>query len=116
MPVVNGTTYNDDTPPAVIAHLEQCRRAYRQYRLRCYYGNGKTGKAWGDIPTGYVGRSAGSVKIPLHIANRRSSGGPGIADHCIVRLEYANRKQGGLLWQHPTFTPYQRDRSPAEEV
>jgi hypothetical protein len=35
------------------------------------------------------------------IATRTSSGGPGILDHCIVRIKQASG--GRVLWQHPKY-------------
>jgi hypothetical protein len=40
------------------------------------------------------------------VANRRSLGGPGLLDHGVVKkIECANRKDGGVVCQHPTYTP-----------
>ena len=84
--VVNGTTYKAATPQAVVRILEESRLSKK--RLRIFYGDVKTGKDWGDPPMrGHVGRSTGSSKIPLLIRTRRSTGGEGILDHCIIRIE-----------------------------
>ena len=85
MQVVNGTYYHDRTPHAVISILETARA--NGTRLKLFYGDVKTGRLWGDVETGYIGRSPGPEKIPLAVYNRRSSGGPGILEHCIVRIE-----------------------------
>jgi len=97
MPVVNGTTYHDETPSKVIDILEAARlnhvddqygRPLRGHlRLRLHYGDVKTGRPWGDSETGQIGRSTGTSKIPLLIKTRRSMGGGGILDHCIVKIE-----------------------------
>lgn len=100
--IVNGTTYSDSTPKEVVKLLE-LHRQVRLERLRLSYGDAKTGKDWleeADVE-GYIGRSTGTVKIPLLIANRRSTGGPEILDHCIVRIKTASG--GRVLWQHPKY-------------
>lgn len=99
----NGTTYNDATPSAVVDVLESAR-ASRQ-RLRIHYGDAKTGRAWGDVETGRIGRSTGREKIPLSIHNARSTGGPALLDKCIVKIE-TTRAPRRVLYQHPTFSPY----------
>jgi hypothetical protein len=85
--VVNGTHYNKNTPPEVIEALERLRLS--KDRCRVWYGEAKTGKVWDEEydVCGTVGRSTGSCKIPLLIANARSMGGPGLLDHCIVRID-----------------------------
>lgn len=108
--MVNGTFYHDETSYEVIRILENARdpkRIYHlkhvPYRLKISFGDTKTGKAWGDVETGYIGRSTGTIKIPLIINNQKSTGGPALLDHCIVKIEYANKKDGGVLYQHPNY-------------
>jgi hypothetical protein len=96
MPIIDGTTYSNDTPKEVIDILERARRL--KWRLRIHLGDPKTGKPWGDIETGYIGRSCGSIKIPLVIYNTRTTGGPGLLDRCIICIEHANKKSGGVLF------------------
>jgi len=101
--IVNGTTYHDSTPRKVIEILEAARQDGRLSRLRLSFGDAKTGRDWleeHDVE-GYVGRSTGSVKIPLLIANTRSTGGPGILDHCIVRIRTASSLL--TVWKHPQY-------------
>jgi len=84
---VNGTFYHEETPQEVIAILETNRIQFpRKNRIALHYGDTKTGRPWGDVEEGYIGRSTGSIKIPLIINNRRSMGGSGILDHCILRI------------------------------
>jgi hypothetical protein len=97
MKIINGTHYKSETPDAVISILEQARTS--RWRLRMHYGDRETGRAWGDVTTGYIGRSTGPVKIPLAIRDSRCLGGSGILDHCIIRIEHANKKLGGMIWQ-----------------
>ena len=101
---VNGTSYDERTPDEVIAVLESAR----QNRTRLHVSLGETegpqaGRDWLDSTDtqGYVGRSMGPVKVPLLIANRRSTGGGAILDHCIVRIRESAR--GRVLYQNPKY-------------
>jgi len=91
----------EDVDSRVISILEAARTARRSgdgYRLRIYYGDPSTGRSWGDGEAGYIGRSTGSVKIPLILANSKSSGGAAILVENIIKVEYANKKLGGVLY------------------
>ena len=82
----NDSCYHVETNPKVIQLLEEARR--NGERVRITLGDIKTGKYWNDKPeTGTIGRSTGSIKIPLLIKTKRSSGGCSILTHCIVKLE-----------------------------
>ncbi len=100
--VHNDTTYKDGTPDAVVNTLERFRQD-RSRRIRVYYGDAATGLAWGDTEAGYIGRSMGPEKVPLMIVNRRSMGGGAILTHCIVKIEHANKANGGVIWKHPAY-------------
>lgn len=100
----NGTFYDSRTPEEVIRLLELAR----QNRIRLHISLGdtegpNTGRDWleeFDIH-GYIGRAMGPVKVPLLIANRRSTGGSAILDHCIVRIRTSSG--GRVLWQHSQY-------------
>jgi len=98
---INGTSYDNCTPDEVVAILEKARQT--RTRLHVSLGDSESGRDWleeNDV-YGVIGRSTGSVKIPLLIDNRRSLGGPGLLDHCIVRIRTS---QGGrILWEHPNY-------------
>ena len=96
---VNGTFYHKETPRCSIDLIEEARRTGARVALA--YGDVKTGQDWGDRYDifGKIGRSMGPVKIPLLIKTRRSLGGGGILDHCIVRLKI----NGVLRYQHPEY-------------
>ena len=99
----NGTTYDDQTDPAVIYILETARLSGE--RLRWHYGDIQTGRDWlGEFETeGYIGRSCGTSKVPLCIRNSRSIGGGPISDYCIVKIT-ARRGRGRVtLYQHPKY-------------
>ena len=99
--IVNGTTYHDETPQEVVKILEVFRQSGRSAKIRLYLGDAKTGKDWleeHDVE-GYIGRSTGSVKVPLLLRMKTSSGGGAILDHCIVKI-----KSGRLtIYKHPLY-------------
>lgn len=99
--IFGGTAYNINTPDKVVRILDSVLKSFRQRRIRVFYGNSITGKDWceeNDV-IGYVGRSTGSIKIPLLIKNINSSGGGGILDHCIVKITEDKK----VLYQHPNY-------------
>jgi len=102
--VVDGTSFSEGTPSKVIEILNRFMHK-RNARLRLFYGDRVTGRDWGEVHdvTGYIGRSSGTQKIPLLIAKSGSTGGGGILTNAIVRIEYANKKDGGLLYKHPKY-------------
>src|SRR5205807_9933210 len=80
--IVNGTAYHAETPQKVIDILERARD--NRWRLTIDFGDTKTGASWHEIydTSGYIGRSTGSIKIPLLVHNARSYGGGALLDHC----------------------------------
>ena len=95
---INGTSYDVRTPDEVVAILENARQT--RTRLHVSLGDSESGRDWieENMVHGVIGRSTGSIKIPLLIHNRRSLGGPGLLDHCIVRIRES--AGGRVLWQH----------------
>lgn len=97
-----GTWFTPGTPPEVQAILENARRTGQ--KLRMELGDPATGQRWGDdAQVGLIGRSTGTLKIPLLLASSRSTGGEGLMPDCIVRIE--DPANGRLLWKHPTYSP-----------
>lgn len=104
--VVNGTYYDARTPAEVVRVLEAARQ--NGTRIRIHYGttdastpgDKPVGTDWHDEydVTGTVSRSMGPIKIPLLIG-RNQDGGPGLLDHCIVRIRTATRD----LYRHPAY-------------
>lgn len=97
--VVNGTSYDARTPDEVIRVLENARQSGK--RVRVFYGDTATGRDWmeeNDV-MGTIGRSTGTNKIPLLIANARSMGGGAILDHCIVRITIDKKD----VYRHPSY-------------
>jgi len=98
----DGTAYHLGTPPEVIRILENHLHDYSE-RLHLSYGDKETGEDWNEEydVDGYIGRSSGSIKIPLLIHNSRSMGGSGILTDCIVRIQTAKGKI--TLYKHPKY-------------
>jgi hypothetical protein len=94
-----GTCYHASTPIPVRFALESARN--NKSRVRVFYGDKISGKDWleeNDV-TGYIGRSTGTIKIPLLIHNSRSLGGPALLDDCIVRLLVGKRE----VYRHANY-------------
>ncbi len=100
----DGTFYHEQTDEKVVQVLNRFMHD-RDTRLRFCFGDADSGKDWEEEmdTVGYIGRSIGDVKIPILLYNKRSSGGGAMLDHCIVKIEYANKKKGGVLYQHPLY-------------
>ena len=98
---INGTSYDVRTPNEVVAILENARQS--RTRLHVSLGDSESGRDWleENMVHGFIGRSTGTIKIPLLVHNRRSLGGPGLLDHCIVRIRTSSG--GRILWQHPGY-------------
>lgn len=101
--VVNGTSYHIETIDKIVNILEHCR--LNNVRIILDYGDILTGQSWGDHYdiAGTIGRSGGTNKIPLLIKTKRSMGGGGILDHCIVNILTSKGKE--ILYSHPNYKP-----------
>lgn len=94
--IVNGTTYDDNTPTRVIEILEDARlsreNGSRWQRLWIMYGDVDTGRHWEQATEskGYIGRSTGTDKIPLLIKTKNSLGGEAILDAAIIEIRTSN--------------------------
>lgn len=98
--VVNGLSFAEGTDDQVCNILSNIGR---DTRIRVWYGDTKTGRSWieeNDV-TGYVGRSAGTVKVPILINNIRSCGGGAILCERVVKIVDTRTRR--VLYQHPTF-------------
>lgn len=99
--VSNQTFFDLKTPEKVRKALESARRAHQ--RVRIWYGDPETGRSYMDSwdVTGTIGRSMGTMKVPLLIANRRSYGGGAILDAIVVRIDDIDSRKP--LYIHPEF-------------
>lgn len=97
--VVNGISYHENTPDAVIRVLENAMRTNK--RIRIFYGDTETGRDWMEIydTIGTIGKSCGQNKIPLLIKNSRSYGGGAILTHCIVKITIDKE----VVYKHPKY-------------
>lgn len=104
--VCDGTYYHANTPPEVVSVLESLRKS--QTRVRVHYGHTdpshpRFGRDWleeFDVE-GTIGRSTGRIKIPL-LVPRSLPGGPGLLDHCVVKIRTLD-KNPRVLYQHPHY-------------
>lgn len=102
--VINGTSYHEETPDEVCQVLETAR--LKSQRIRIVYGNVRSGTVWPDPKVrGRVGRSTGEVKIPLLVKTSRSSGGEGICDSAILRIEESPGGKVLYQWKQVGPTP-----------
>lgn len=100
---INGTSYQSENHnKKVTSILEEVRQD--NTRIVLDYGDVKTGQSWGECfdIVGRIGRSNGSVKIPILLYNKRSMGGGAILDNCIVKIMTSKGKR--ILYQHPNYT------------
>ena len=99
----SGTAYHRETPDDLVEVLENLRN--KGTRIRIYFGSQDTGLDWEEQYDvfGRIGRSTGRIKIPLLVSNSRSLGGGALLDDSIVKVEHANKRDGGVIWQHPKY-------------
>lgn len=108
-----GTYFSFETPVAVQRVLEKCRK--EGTRIRLFYGDTKTGRSWMDEHDmmGRIGRSGGTMKIPLLLSEGENGGG-GILDNCVIRIIDIETKKD--LFCHKLFhVPKMEIRSSGEE-
>jgi hypothetical protein len=99
----NGTSFRLGTCAEVRAILDAAINSRRNYRLRVWLGDTATGRAWAGQEhdhIGYIGRSTGSINVPLMVYNSRSLGGGAILDDFIVRITCGRT----VLYSHPNFS------------
>jgi len=81
--VVVATEAHNSLPAVALPRLAGSAK-----RVRLFYGDPETGRDWGEENdvTGYVGLSTGTVKAPLLLASRRSTGGTAISVDRVLRM------------------------------
>jgi hypothetical protein len=83
--IIDGFYFDEKTEENAIKEI---LKAYNgKYRIRIWYGDEK--KSWNEEHDviGTIGKSTGTIKIPLLIKSSRSYGGIRILDYCIVRID-----------------------------
>lgn len=90
---IDGSFFHIETPEKLCHVLNHARD--NNTRIVVDYGDVKTGKSWGEQYgiSGYVGRSNGTIKVPLLVHNSRSHGGGEMLDHCILTVKTSAGKQ-----------------------
>lgn len=94
-------TFDAGTNDAVKAKLASLHKT--RDRVRIVYGDPVTGKDWleeHDV-MGRIGRSTGSTKVPLLIANERSMGGGALLTARILKIVLVDNKK--VLYQHENY-------------
>uniref|UniRef100_A0A6H1ZLH9 Uncharacterized protein n=1 Tax=viral metagenome TaxID=1070528 RepID=A0A6H1ZLH9_9ZZZZ len=95
----NGHCYSVLTPVGVVEELEKAQLS--GVRIRVFYGDQDTGRDWCEEndTMGSIGRSSGSIKIPLLLKTRRSFGGGALLDSVIVKITVNHR----VVYEHPNY-------------
>lgn len=96
----NNIWFHPDTPSRVLRVLESLRNT--DTRVIIWYGDGITGRVWGDVKIGYIRNSTGPKPISLCVWNNKALGGDAILTDCIVRIDTA--RGGRNLYIHPNLT------------
>lgn len=88
--IVNGTSYPIETPMDIISKLEYARQNNRRVKLVYKDGYGDfTGYTKDGLTVSmYIGRSSGTIKVPLHLPQRRSYSGPALSTNLIKEIIY----------------------------
>lgn len=105
----DGTCYKVGTPIEVIRIIEGAR--FTGQIIRVFYGDVETGSDWMEEhdTIGRVSRSMGPVKVPLLLANTRSSGGGAILTDSIVRITIDKHD----VYRHPSYHQPELTTGPA---
>lgn len=109
-----------DTDNAVLAQLfqlyeERSKHPMDAKRVRIIYGDVASGRPWGDIVIGYIGKSTGEIPVPLIIYNSRSSGGAAILTESILAITNTLRDQTttGYYFTHWAHARWKSSSDPA---
>lgn len=98
---LNRRTYFDPgTAPELARTLESCRKAGNKVRL--VLGDTTTGESWLDEydVVGTIGRSTGSLKVPLLIEDGQDGGGA-ILTACVLCI--IDWRSGRTRYRHPAY-------------
>jgi hypothetical protein len=99
----NGLFFSTVTPYVIKRIVSNCYHDHT--RLRFCFGDKITGKDWCETydTTGTIGRSTGSVKIPLLIKTKRSLGGSGLSCDSIVKIEIKKGRKYVEIYKHTNY-------------
>ncbi len=97
----NGTSYDINTDKKIVSILDDA--IINRKRLKLDYGNTATGESWNECYDiiGRIGRSTGSIKIPLLILTSRSYGGGALLDSCIIKI--TDIKTGKVIYKNQNY-------------
>lgn len=96
--LASGTAVDERADPALVRALESARIAHREYRVKLTFDDAGDP---GCSQSGYVGRTTGNLKELILCSNARSLGGDLISLDRVRRVEYANQRRGGVIWERP---------------
>lgn len=111
-PLAKRTYFDPGTDPSVARVLEHCRQ--RDTVVRLILGDTGTGESWLDEydVVGRIGRSTGSLKVPLLVAPGED-GGPAILTACVLAV--IAWQTGRFLCRHPAFRAPELSMRPSTE-
>ena len=94
------TYFDPGTEPEVARVLESCRKAGNKVRL--VLGDTTTGESWLDEydVIGTIGRSTGSLKVPLLVEDGETGGGA-ILTACVLNI--IDWHSGRTRYRHPAY-------------
>ena len=97
----NGTSYDINTDKKIVSILDDA--IINRKRLKLDYGNTETGESWNECYDiiGGIGRSIGSIKIPLLILTSRSYKGGALLDSCIIKI--TDVKTGNVIYKNQNY-------------
>lgn len=79
-------------------------RAWKyKFRIRVFYGDIHTGRSWNEEydVMGTIGRTTGSIKVPILLHNKRSRGGGALLLSSVIRVDDIEDKK--TLWKLNNF-------------
>lgn len=105
------TYFDPGTDPKAAAVLESRRQTGGKVRL--VLGNTHTGEPWLDEydVVGKIGRSGGSLKVPL-LVEEGESGGGAILTACVLNI--IDWKSGRTLYRHPVYREPELSLQPSD--
>lgn len=94
-----GLYYNINIPQALIECLHYVR--VNNIRIRILYGDHKLNTIWRHTECGYIHKTASLQPQPVILYNTgKFTGANQLLENCIMRIEYANKKDGGILYEY----------------